>query len=67
MSAEGAKDRESCNKTYIMIICCVYAAITLQPAHAPYFLDHRHVSYEEEVREFLKRYEVAFDERYVWD
>jgi putative transposase len=28
---------------------------------------HRHVSYEEEVREILKRYELAFDERYVWD
>jgi putative transposase len=28
---------------------------------------HRHVSYQEEVREFLKRYEVAFDEQYVWD
>jgi hypothetical protein len=25
------------------------------------------VSYQEEVREFLKRYEVAFDEQYVWD
>jgi putative transposase len=28
---------------------------------------HRHVSYQEEVREFFRRYEVAFDERYVWD
>jgi hypothetical protein len=28
---------------------------------------HRHVTYEEEIREFYKRYEVAFDERYVWD
>jgi REP element-mobilizing transposase RayT len=28
---------------------------------------HRHVSYQEEVREVLKRYVVAFDERYVWD
>jgi putative transposase len=28
---------------------------------------HQHVSYQEEVREFLKRYEVAFDEQYVWD
>ena len=28
---------------------------------------HRHVSYQDEVREFFKRYEVAFNERYVWD
>jgi putative transposase len=28
---------------------------------------HRHVSYQDEVREFFQRYEVAFDERYVWD
>jgi REP-associated tyrosine transposase len=28
---------------------------------------HRHVSYQEEVREFFRRYGVAFDERYVWD
>jgi putative transposase len=28
---------------------------------------HRHISYQEEVREFFRRYEVAFDERYDWD
>jgi putative transposase len=28
---------------------------------------HRHVSYQEEVREFFRRYQVPFDERYVWD
>jgi REP element-mobilizing transposase RayT len=28
---------------------------------------HRHISYQDEVREFFRRYEVAFDERYVWD
>lgn len=28
---------------------------------------HRRVSFQDEFREFLKRYEVAFDERYVWD
>ena len=28
---------------------------------------HRHVSYQEEVREFFRRYEVPFDERYVWN
>ena len=28
---------------------------------------HRKVSFQDEFREFLKRYEVGFDERYVWD
>ena len=28
---------------------------------------HRTVKFEEEFRLFLKRYRVAFDERYVWD
>lgn len=28
---------------------------------------HRKVSFQDEFREFLKRYEVEFDERYVWD
>lgn len=28
---------------------------------------HRKVSFEEELRQFLKRYEMAYDERYVWD
>jgi putative transposase len=28
---------------------------------------HRRVSFQEEFREFLRRYEIAFDERYLWD
>ncbi len=28
---------------------------------------HWRKTFQEEYREFLKRYEVAFDERYVWD
>jgi putative transposase len=28
---------------------------------------HRRVSFQGEFREFLRRYEIAFDERYVWD
>jgi REP element-mobilizing transposase RayT len=28
---------------------------------------HRKVSFQDEFREFLKRYEIQFDERYVWD
>jgi putative transposase len=32
-----------------------------QPNH------HRRVTFQEELRSFLKRYEIGFDERYVWD
>jgi len=28
---------------------------------------HRKVSFQDELRGFLKRYEITFDERYVWD
>ena len=28
---------------------------------------HRRKTFQEEFREFLKRYEVPYDERYVWD
>ena len=28
---------------------------------------HRKVGFQDEFREFLKKYEVEFDERYVWD
>ena len=28
---------------------------------------HRKVSFQDELREFFKRYEIEFDERYVWD
>jgi REP element-mobilizing transposase RayT len=28
---------------------------------------HRNVSFQDELRGFLKRYEIQFDERYVWD
>jgi putative transposase len=28
---------------------------------------HRRVSFQDEYRDFLKRYEIEFDERYVWD
>ena len=28
---------------------------------------HQHVSFQDEFRMFLKRYEVEFDEQYVWD
>ena len=28
---------------------------------------HRQISFQDEYREFLKRYAIAYDERYVWD
>src|SRR5438876_859127 len=28
---------------------------------------HRRITFEDEFREFLRRYEVEFDERYLWD
>ncbi len=28
---------------------------------------HRGKTFQEEYREFLRRYEVAYDERYLWD
>ena len=28
---------------------------------------HKQVSFQDEFREFLRRYEIEFDERYVWD
>ena len=28
---------------------------------------HRKVTFQEELRVFLKKYEIAYDERYVWD
>ena len=28
---------------------------------------HRKISFQDEFRRLLQRYEIAFDERYVWD
>jgi putative transposase len=28
---------------------------------------HRKISFQDEYREFLRRYDVEFDERYIWD
>jgi len=30
-------------------------------------MHHRKVTFQDELREFLRRYEIEFDERYVWD
>ncbi len=32
-----------------------------QPEH------HRRITFQDEFRQFLKKYQVAYDERYVWD
>jgi putative transposase len=42
-------------------VAAVTAYITNQVEH------HRRFSYQEEIRELLKRHRVSFDERYVWD
>ncbi|MCE9611847.1 MAG: IS200/IS605 family transposase [Chthoniobacter sp.] len=39
----------------------VRAYIAAQEEH------HRKISFQEEFRRLLQRYEIAFDERYVWD
>lgn len=39
----------------------VIAYISRQEEH------HRRVTFQEEYREFLKKYHVQYDERYVWD
>jgi putative transposase len=39
----------------------VVAYIRNQESH------HRNVTFQEEYRHFLERYQVAYDERYVWD
>jgi putative transposase len=28
---------------------------------------HGHISFQDEFRRLLRRYEIEFDERYVWD
>lgn len=39
----------------------VIAYIRNQPEH------HKKVSFQEEYRRFLNRYQISYDERYVWD
>jgi putative transposase len=38
-----------------------HAYIQNQPDH------HLKMTFETEFRQFLRRYEISFDERYVWD
>lgn len=52
-----------------------YGAFSVSQSHVgqvrSYILNqeqhHRKVSFQDEFREFLRRYDVEYDERYVWD
>jgi REP element-mobilizing transposase RayT len=52
-----------------------YGMFSVSPTHRDSVADyvrnqeehHRSKSFQEEYREFLKRYEIDFDERYMWD
>lgn len=52
-----------------------YGAFSVSQSHVEhvrrYIADqerhHRRVTFQDELREFLKRYEVEYDERYLWD
>ncbi|MEO5914518.1 MAG: IS200/IS605 family transposase [Luteolibacter sp.] len=52
-----------------------YGMFSISPSHRPaveeYISDqaehHRKVTFQEEYRRLLNRYEIPFDERYVWD
>ncbi len=52
-----------------------YGAFSVSPGHLPALIDyianqeehHRKESFQGEYRRLLKKYDVAYDERYVWD
>ena len=52
-----------------------YGIFSISPSHRPAlekYLDnqarhHRKETFQEEFRRLLKKYEIAYDERYVWD
>ncbi|HEX4413937.1 MAG TPA: IS200/IS605 family transposase [Lacipirellulaceae bacterium] len=52
-----------------------YGAFSVSPAHIPALIDyiktqeehHRRKSFQDELRRLCKKYDVAIDERYVWD
>jgi len=52
-----------------------YGAFAISESNVPAVRDyiasqedhHRHASFQEEYRAFLKRHKVIYDERYVWD
>ena len=52
-----------------------YGAFSISPAHVGVTRDyianqeehHRNVSFQDEFRRLLKKYDIEYDERYVWD
>ena len=52
-----------------------YGAFSVSPSKAPEVVEyiqnqeahHQRITFQEEFRAFLKRHEIAYDERYVWD
>jgi REP element-mobilizing transposase RayT len=52
-----------------------YGLFSVSPTHVPSVREyienqeehHRVKSFQEEYRDFLKRYEISYDEKYVWD
>jgi len=52
-----------------------YGMFSISPSHRPAvekYLDgqkehHRKVTFQDEFRKLLRKYEITFDERYVWD
>lgn len=52
-----------------------YGVFSVSPSHRPALENylatqaehHRRVSFQEEYRRLLKKYDIQFDERYVWD
>jgi REP element-mobilizing transposase RayT len=52
-----------------------YGAFSISPAHVPVLKEyiaqqeehHRQESFQDEFRRLLRKYDIAYDERYVWD
>ncbi|MCP3996044.1 MAG: transposase [bacterium] len=52
-----------------------YGAFSISPSHVDdlrnYIANqkkhHRHESFQDELRRLLRKYDVEYDERYVWD
>lgn len=71
-----SRDRAQ-NKLFLHSACCNFlytaplggSAPQAATAHCTDNQERRHQrqTFEEEYREFLKKYEIKYDERYVWD
>ena len=52
-----------------------YGAFSVSPSHVPQLIEyiknqvehHRRESFQDEFRRLLKKYDIEYDERYVWD